>query len=386
MTQSSTSQQSSQTSAPWSVQQPYLTQAFGQASTNLNNANGTAYTGPQVAQFNPDQLATFQKMIQFGGNTSGAETSGAVGANTANAGYGALTDAFSGLKGFTPGGGTQSNIDAATAYANNPATDGMIDAAMRDARRSVSEQALPGIARGSAGTGNTMSSRRAISEGLVERGLADKTADVSSNIRGQQFDNGLKLAEQNSEASNNSILDAFKSMASAGGSAIGTGINGIGAGIDQFKGLFDIANGGGAGQQASGQAAIDNAKGMSEYGTDTASKNLQNFYNIIGSQNWGGTSSGTQNATSTPSTWNTVGSGLGVLSSLFKLSDRRMKKDIEMIGHAPNGLPVYLYRYIGDDNAEREVGLMAQDVEKVRPEAVKTIGGLKHVNYETALA
>jgi hypothetical protein len=386
MTQSSTSQQSSQTSAPWSVQQPYLTQAFGQASTNLNNANGTTYTGPQVAQFNPDQLATFKKMIQFGGNTSGADTSGAIGAKTASTGFSALSDALTGLGGFKPGGGTQSNIDAATAYANNPATDGMIDAVMRDARRSVSEQALPSIARGSAGTGNTMSSRRAISEGLVERGLADKTADVSSNIRGQQFDNGLKLAEQNSEASNNSILDAFKSMASAGGSAIGAGINGIGAGIDQAKGLFDIANAGGSGQQASSQAAIDNSKGMAEYGTDQSSKYLQDFFKIIGAQNWGGTSSGTQTTQSTPSMWSTIGSGLGLAGSLFKLSDRRMKKDIEMIGHAPNGLPVYLYRYIGDDGAEREVGLMAQDVEKVRPEAVKTIGGLKHVNYELALA
>jgi hypothetical protein len=70
----------------------------------------------------------------------------------------------------------------------------------------------------------------------------------------------------------------------------------------------------------------------------------------------------------------------------MKLSDRRMKKDIEMVGHAPNGLPVYLYRYIGNDGAPREMGLMAQDVEKVKPEAVTTIGGMKHVNYDLALA
>jgi hypothetical protein len=98
--------------------------------------------------------------------------------------------------------------------------------------------------------------------------------------------------------------------ASAGGSAIGTGINGIGAGLDQYKGLFDIANAGGAGQQASGQAAIDNAKGMSEYGTDRNQKALQDFFSIIGANNWGGTQQGTQ--TSTPSTWSTIGSGLGL--------------------------------------------------------------------------
>jgi hypothetical protein len=375
-----TTQQSSQ---PWSVQQPYLTQAFSQASGNLSDAYNNKYDGQQVAQFTPDQLATFKKMVGYGGNTTGADTSSTVGANTATTGYNALSDALSGLKSYTPTGGTGSNIEAAMAYANNPATDGMIDATMRDARRSVSEQALPQIARSSATSGNTMSSRRAISEGLVERGLADKTADVSANIRGQQFDNGLKLAENGRQFDNNAVMDALKASASAGGSAIGTGINGIGAGLDQYKGLFDIANSGGAGQQASGQAAIDNAKGMAEYGTDRNAKALQDFFGIIGANNWGGTQQGTQ--TSNPSTWSTIGSGMGLLSSFMKLSDRRMKQDIEMIGHAPNGLPVYLYRYIGNDGP-REVGLMAQDVEKVRPEAVATIGGLKHVNYALALA
>jgi hypothetical protein len=365
------------------VQQPYLTQAFSQASGNLSNAYGKTYDGQQVSQFTPDQLATFKNMTQYGGNTSPADTTGAIGANTANTGYSALSSALSGLKGFSPSGGTDSNIAAATAYANNPATDGMIDASMRDARRSVSEQALPQIARGAATSGNTMSSRRAISEGLVERGLADKTADVSANIRGQQFDNGLKLAESGRQYDNSAIVDAMKAAGSMGGSAIGTGLNGIGAGIDQAKGLFDIANAGGAGQQASGQAAIDNAKGMSEYGVDRNQKALQDFFSIIGANNWGGTQQGTQ--TSTPSTWSTIGSGLGLASSFMKLSDRRLKTDIKCIGQADNGLPLYTFRYLHDPEQKLEVGLMAQDVEKVKPEAITRIGGIMHVNYELAL-
>jgi hypothetical protein len=74
MTTSST--QTQQSSQPWSVQQPYLTQAFSQASGNLSNAYGKTYDGQQVAQFTPDQLATFKNMTQFGGNTSGADTTG----------------------------------------------------------------------------------------------------------------------------------------------------------------------------------------------------------------------------------------------------------------------------------------------------------------------
>jgi hypothetical protein len=382
MTTSSTSSQSS--SAPWSVQQPYLTQAFQQAGTNLANANGNTYTGQQVAQFTPEQLAAFKAQTAYSSNSTGADTSTNVGINTANAGSGALTDAFAALKGYTPQGGTQANIDAATAYANNPATDGMITAAMRDANRSVSEDVLPQLARSNSLNGNTMSSRNAISQGLVQRGLADKTADVSAQIRGDQYNKGLALAEQNSEANNSNILQAILGQASAGNNAVNTGVGAIGSGIQQQGGLFDIANAGAAGGQQNTQNQIDNAKGMSEYATGTANQNLQNFWNIIGSQNWGGTQQGT--STSTPSMWNTIGSALGMGASLFKLSDRRLKKDIRCIGQADNGLPIYLFRYINDPKAELHMGFMAQDVEKSHPEAVTKVGGIMAVNYELASA
>jgi hypothetical protein len=384
MTTSSTQQTTSQQSAPWTVQQPYLKQAFDQAQGNLSNANANQYTGQQIAQFTPEQLANFQQMQGYGSNPAGANTSTNVGIDTANAGSSALQDALNGLKTYTPGGGTQSNIDAATAYANNPATQGLIDAAMRDANRSVSEQALPQIARGAATSGNTMSSRRAISEGLVERGLAEKTADVSANIRGQQFNNGLALAEQGRQSDNSAILDALKSSASAGGNAVNSGVNSIGSGIQQQGGLFDIANAGAAGGQQNQQNQIDNAKGMAEYGSDTAAKNLQAFMSIVGSNQWGGQMNGSTTETSTPSTWNTIASGLGILNSFMKLSDRRMKQDIRCIGQADNGLPIYTFRYLNDPKREVHMGFIAQDVEKVRPEAVVEVGGLKHVNYELA--
>ncbi|MBR1173889.1 tail fiber domain-containing protein [Bradyrhizobium sp. KB893862 SZCCT0404] len=121
---------------------------------------------------------------------------------------------------------------------------------------------------------------------------------------------------------------------------------------------------------------------MSEYANGTAAQNLQNFFNIIGSNNWGGTQTGT--STSTPSTWSTIGSALGMGASLFKLSDRRLKTDIRCIGAADNGLPIYTFRYINDPKGELHMGFMAQDVEKVRPEAVSKVGGVMAVNYELA--
>ncbi len=65
-------------------------------------------------------------------------------------------------------------------------------------------------------------------------------------------------------------------------------------------------------------------------------------------------------------------------------SDRHTKCDIKQIGKLANGLPLYQFRYIGD--SQFHLGLMAQDVVSVVPEAV-TIGpdGFMRVDYERAL-
>lgn len=80
--------------------------------------------------------------------------------------------------------------------------------------------------------------------------------------------------------------------------------------------------------------------------------------------------------------------GLASLGSaammLFALSDKRAKTDIQEVGKLNNGLPVYSYRYKG--SPLQQIGLMAQDVEKSRPEAVATRpDGLKAVNYAEAV-
>lgn len=74
---------------------------------------------------------------------------------------------------------------------------------------------------------------------------------------------------------------------------------------------------------------------------------------------------------------------IGAAGNVAKLSDRRVKKDIKQIGTIANGLPLYLYRYVG--GGPMQIGLMAQDVELLHPEAVVEIGGIKHVNYEMAV-
>lgn len=75
---------------------------------------------------------------------------------------------------------------------------------------------------------------------------------------------------------------------------------------------------------------------------------------------------------------------LGQIGSAFIGSDRRIKAEISRVGTLDNGLPVYLYRY--KDGGPMQIGLMAQDVQQVNPEAVIEVdGGLLAVNYAEAV-
>lgn len=68
----------------------------------------------------------------------------------------------------------------------------------------------------------------------------------------------------------------------------------------------------------------------------------------------------------------------------WMMSDRRLKEDVEKVGETQDGIPVKTFRYKG--SPMMQLGMMAQDVEKKRPEAVKTTpSGYKAVNYPMAM-
>lgn len=80
------------------------------------------------------------------------------------------------------------------------------------------------------------------------------------------------------------------------------------------------------------------------------------------------------------------GSALSALAPLAMLSDVRAKDDIDEIGKLNDDTPVYSYRYTFDPEGVKRIGVMAQDVEKRRPDAVVELwpGGLKAVDYAKA--
>jgi hypothetical protein len=76
----------------------------------------------------------------------------------------------------------------------------------------------------------------------------------------------------------------------------------------------------------------------------------------------------------------------GTLGAAAIMSDIRMKENITQVYWLPNGLPVYTYEYKPEYKDEAghgvHVGVMAQEVEQVMPEAVITrADGIKLVDY-----
>ena len=79
-----------------------------------------------------------------------------------------------------------------------------------------------------------------------------------------------------------------------------------------------------------------------------------------------------------PSTLGSVASAAGGIASIF--SDRRLKRDIDRVGEFPDGLGIYEYRYV--TSTKRVLGVMADEVAKLRPWALGPVtAGFATVNY-----
>jgi len=76
-----------------------------------------------------------------------------------------------------------------------------------------------------------------------------------------------------------------------------------------------------------------------------------------------------------------IGSILGGLGSMG-VSDKRLKQNIKPVGKTFDGQTVYSYNYKGDH--QTRMGLIAQEVEKKHPEAVKKVNGYRMVDYHKA--
>jgi hypothetical protein len=68
-----------------------------------------------------------------------------------------------------------------------------------------------------------------------------------------------------------------------------------------------------------------------------------------------------------------IGGLFGLGRAAIMASDVRLKTDIQHVGETKGGLPIYTYRYKA--GGPMQMGVMAQDVARVNPDAVAHIGG-----------
>lgn len=372
---------SNQQTSPWGPQKPYLTQGFADAQTALNQANKAVAPNDFVAQMTPDQLATFRQMIGYGGNTATPGFETATGSDVLGAGAGGATGALNALGAFNPANWNNMSgvIGGAKAYAAGLDIPSAVRNAMLTGTQEARDVINPMTENAAASSGNTNSSRTGLQEGLVDRGLAEQAAGLAGSMYNNAYDTGAGISANQGGMNAQEALAALEGGGNLGSNLLSMGRNLIGGGINDVGNLFGLAEQGGAGEQQSQQSFLDNLLQRYQMQVSAPFAGLNQYWNIVGSNNWGSNSSGTSTTTSNPSALSTIGGLAFGLGNLFKLSDREAKEDITPVGHLFDGQVVYRYRYKG--HPQWHIGLMAQDVETMNPDAVTEFDGYKYVNY-----
>lgn len=314
--------ETSQTS-PWGPQAGALTQAFQQAQDAYGKTqNGAPAPTDFTAGANANQQNTYQQAIDFANGQSGT-ANGQISAGQGAIGTGAsgINGAVSGLQSFDPSqsNNPQAMIDAATRYASGQDIPAQVRAAMQGATEQARDVTMPGIEQHAAMSGNANSSRAGIADGLVQRGLAEQSANLSGTLQSQAFQNGLTLAQQQAQNNNVDKLTGLGQQGNIGVNSFNSGNAGVNNGVTNESGVLNIGNGGGAGQQAATQDDLTNQLQQFQNGQSAPFTGLQQLMSIIGTQNWGSNSSGTSHTETDPGVLGMIGGLLGTASGVKKL-------------------------------------------------------------------
>jgi hypothetical protein len=310
-----------ETTNPWAAQQPYLTGGFEGALAALRRSQGAAGQGAPtdfVAGPSQGMFDLFRQMQGYGAGGVGQGFGG--GTDVAKVGADALTGALGDIRRFMPGATGDAIRSEAAAYANSPAADGMITAALRDPYRDLTENVLPTNLRGSAARGTNMSNKAQQRAAIAERGFADRSADVSANVRGDLYNKGINTALSQLQGNDATRMSALLAGMQGGMGALGAGVDARGKDISQNAGLFDLAMRGGTAETAGRQAGLDNQMQRWNFNTNVQPwAGLDKYWGIVGSNNWGKSTQGqgTQTEMSTPSPIGQIGQLAGAFGSFM---------------------------------------------------------------------
>jgi hypothetical protein len=183
---------------------------------------------------------------------------------------------------------------------------------------------------------------------------------ASSTLLQNQAARGKLGSGQTAEALQNSLL------------SLGTNL--VNQSIAQRQGLANM-----------GFNASANQAGISERLGANVASDLQGIGNVqaagtIGAAN--ARAAGTQNLLNTGLKIGSMFAPSKGKGGSIAACDIRLKKDIVKVGKLDSGLPLYSFRYKNDPKEQIYINVMAQDVEKLKPEAIHEFEGFKYVNLE----
>lgn len=245
----------------WAPQEPYLRYGMGEATGAYQAQKGSPwYQGDLYAGFDPAMLQSIMDRAKTFSNTANPAIDNltGVGNQFLNFGSKAMMDALSDPN------GAQSMGDA---YANSPMANSLVDAGTRDIKRVLTEEALPSSRLAAIGSGNSGSSRAAITEALLQRGAEDRIADTGAGIRNNLFNQGV-------DQFNNRIAQ-LGNLFSAGSGSLAQALGLQGQNQEQLAQAGGLA-------QADQQGDLD-AKLKAWLGQDTrATDLLSRLWSVIG--------------------------------------------------------------------------------------------------------
>lgn len=325
-----------QKSDPWSGQQPYLQQTMQDAQKLYQNKADYPqyYPNSTVQPFNPMESSAVSDLNQLG--TQGNSTINSAGSDLTNFNNGSYLSA------------------------DNPYFQSMAD--------SVKSQVVPGLESQFA-QGNDMNSPAAAY--AVSKGTSDAVGNLAYQNYSDQLGNMIKSAALSPTQ--------YQANLTGAGTALGAG----------------------QAQQQQDQTQLSDQVNRYTYNQELPYEMLNQYANSING-NYGGTSTLTQ-----PYSSNALSGGIsGALSggmlgnllfpaaaggtafgalggaglgALLAFSDRRLKKSIRKVGELIKGIALYEFKYLWGE--EKHTGVMADEVAKVRPDAIGNILGFGIVDY-----
>ena len=379
------------TSEPWEQQKPFLTTGFGRAKELLGEGAPSYYGGATTAGFDPAQQAAQAAILGYtmGPRPRVMQTQAenqllglydvAKQAPEYAMGRGNVAQEYaqSGLEAVRPTYGSlmSGNVDyspyqaMANVYGDQYASQ--IASKMPGVRQQMVEYQPGGGSRGDIAQANIVN---AASKNLAQN-LAGLYGGAYSAAQAQRLPAAQALAGQYGAGTQAALgagqlgMQGFGQAGDLSGQAMGAYPSIMGAPLSMYQAMGDV----GAQRRQMSQDAINQDIARYQYEATAPQTQLANYMKMI-TGDYGGTE--TQVG---PKDNSALFSMLGTLgSAAITKSDVRVKENITPDG-TWKGHNVYHFNYIGDGLRRR--GVMAQEIEQTRPDAVMEIDGIKHVNY-----